>query len=266
MPSGNAYLVVRVGPEERDQAITYGVLILASYDPAVAERPDAPDRLVVAARELLRAYGPIADGGGLSRVAVSAMFGAPGERGSVLRMTFTRAADGWNVPADGERGEIVIPQVRTDLERYPEEETSARSAALAFVSDADHGAYDAAWARTSAFAKALLSRADFERNLAQLPAREGSDVHALNLSFPLPTGPFLPGATMVAWADRATAVGPTVEMLVLRLDDDVEWRVSDVIEWGPALEPVVLMRRAQPPRVGVRVPSGLPPPSEWSHQ
>jgi hypothetical protein len=63
-----------------------------------------------------------------------------------------------------------------------------------------------------------------------------------------------------------TAIGPTVEMLVLRLDDDIEWRVTDVVEWGSALEPLVLTRSAQAPGVGARDPSGVPPPSEWSPQ
>lgn len=266
MPSGKAYLVLRVGPEEASGESTYGVLVLASLDAGDAQRSDTPDRLVVAARELVRAYGPIADAGGFSRLAVTAMFGTPGEKGVALRLTFTRSAESWDAPIDGERSAVMIPRVETELTRYPDEETNARRSAIAFISDIDHRDYDPAWARTSAFAKVLLSRADFERNLRRLPARDAGQVHELTLSIPLSAGPFLPGVTMVAWEGRATAVGPTVEMLVLRLDDDVEWRVSDVIEWGPALEPLVLTRRVQAPGVDVRGSSGLPPPSEWSHQ
>lgn len=235
-PSGSAYLVLRAGPEEREGAITWDVLFVAGYDATALEHPDTPDRLAAAAAEILGAYGPIAETGGLARLSTTAMFGQPGESGSVVRFTFTRDATGWKPPASGERGTARFPPLRAELARHPDEETNAREAAAAFISAIDRADYEAAWARTSALAKAAMSRADFERELEQLPHADVDRPPELHLAFALPMGRFLPGANMVAWAPRATAVGPIVEVVVLRLDDDIEWRVVGVAGWSARRE------------------------------
>jgi hypothetical protein len=61
MPSGKAYLVLRSGPEQRVDTLTWEVLYLAGHDASEPARPDAQEGLAAVARDLLRAFSPIAE-------------------------------------------------------------------------------------------------------------------------------------------------------------------------------------------------------------
>jgi len=230
MPSGDAYLVLRAGPERLADGIAWDVLYLAGHDGgAELARRDAQDRLAAIAHDLLEAFRPIAELGDVDRFSVTAAFGKPGGSAAVERLWFRRDAATWHADA-AERGSAQLPAVDTDIAREPHEEASARDAAAEFIADADRADYDAAWAKTSARIKAVMSRVEFERNLAAIRAVESDHDRKLFVSFSVPVEPFLPGATMVAWVGRATDDGPAVETLELRLDDDMEWRVSGVVK------------------------------------
>jgi hypothetical protein len=242
-PSGNAYLVLRAGPARHDPALTWDVLYLAGHDAGELARPDAQDRLAVVARELVAAFAPMAEIGHIERLSITAMFGKPDAAGRVERLWFTRDAAGWHAAvAAGERGVTHVPPVQIALSRDPGEEASARDVAAEFISDVDRDDYDAAWARTSALAKAIVSRADFERTLEQLPDPDRDRDGDLYLTF-VAAQRFLPGANMIAWVARETAVGRIVEMLSLRLDDDMTWRVADVAGLAAAPAPSAVVRR-----------------------
>jgi hypothetical protein len=114
--------------------------------------------------------------------------------------------------------------------RDRDEEASARDAAAEFLSGGDRADWDAAWSRTSARVKAVMSRVDFERRLSAMPHVDSAGGDRLYLSFAAPGERFLPGALIDAWLARETADGPAVEALTLRLDDDLEWRVAGVLE------------------------------------
>ena len=232
MPSGEAYLVLRAGPERLADGIAWDVLYLAGYDGgAELARPDAQDRLAAIAHDLLEAFRPIAELGQVDRFSVTAAFGKPGGSAAVERLWFRRDAATWHADAAAaERGSAQLPAVDTDIAREPHEEASARDAAAEFIADADRADYDAAWAKTSARVKAMMSRVEFERHLAAIRAVESDDDRKLFMSFSVPVERFLPGANMVAWVGCATDDGPAVETLELRLDDDMEWRVSGVVQ------------------------------------
>jgi hypothetical protein len=229
MPSGEAYFVLRAGPERLADGIAWDILYLAGYDGgAELGRPDAQDRLAAIAHDLLEAFRPIAELGQVDRFSVTAAFGKPGGSAAVERLWFRRDAATWHAEA-AERGSAQLPAVNADIAREPQEEASARDAATEFLADADRADYDAAWAKTSARVKAMMSRVEFERHLAAIRAVESDDDRKLFMSFSVPVERFLPGANMVAWVGRATEDGPAVETLELRLDDDMEWRVAGVV-------------------------------------
>ena len=231
MPSGEAYLVLRAGPEQLADGIVWDVLYFAGYDAAELAPPDAQDRLAAIARELLEAFRPIADLAQVDRFSVTAAFGKPGGSAALERLWFRRDAATWRAEvAAAERGAARLPTVDTDIAREPQEEASARDAAAGFISDTDRADYDAAWEKTSARVKAVMSRVDFERHLAAIRAVESDDERKVFVSFSVPVERFLPGSNMVAWVARTTDDGPAVETLELRLDDDMEWRVSGVVQ------------------------------------
>jgi hypothetical protein len=234
MPSGKAYLVLRSGPEQRDDALTWEVLYLAGDDASELARPDAQEALAAFAQDLLGAFSPIAELAQVGRLSVTAAFGKPGGSAATERLSFTRDAAGWHADASAaERAVAQFPTVDTEVARDPQEEASARDAAAEFISNADRADYDAAWAKTSARVKAMMSRADFERHLEGLPEPDGASERDIFVSFEARVKQFLPGASMMAWVARATAGGPVVETLELRLDDDMEWRISGVAELAP---------------------------------
>jgi hypothetical protein len=231
MPSGEAYLVLRAGLEQVADGIVWDVLYLAGYDPAELAPPDAQGRLAAFAQDLLEAFRPIADLAQVDRFSVTAAFGKPGGSAVVERLWFRRDAATWRADAAAaERGAAQLPKVETDVAREPREEASARDAAAGFISDTDRADYDAAWEKTSARVKAMMSRVEFERHLAAIRAVESDDERKVFVSFSVPVERFLPGANMVAWVARTTDDGPAVETLELRLDDDMEWRVSGVVQ------------------------------------
>jgi hypothetical protein len=133
-----------------------------------------------------------------------------------------------------------VPAFHDEIVRDREEERSARDAAAGFISDADNADYDAAWARTSALAKAMMSRVDLERVLAPMAHVGSAGDPTLYLSYSAPPGRILPGAFMEAWLVRDTVGGPIVDSLVLRFDDDLEWRVAGMLELTTAPAPSVL--------------------------
>ncbi len=243
MPSGSAYLVLRAGPERRGGVLTWEVVYLAGDGARTLTQPEVQGWLGRAAGELVEAFAPMAEVGGLEHLSVTAVFGAPGGVGAVERRGFTRDGTGWHVAsAPPERGDGRVPPVRLDIVRDPEAEVSARAAAASFIRDADRADYDAAWARTSALVKAKTSRAEFERCLETRPAADPGRVGDLTVSFYSPLEPFLPGSTMLAWVGRSTSTGPTLELLSLRLDDDMEWRVAGEAAWSAQPPPSAATR------------------------
>jgi hypothetical protein len=255
MPSGHAYLVLSVGPAQRDGAIAFDILYLAGADSAELARPDAQERLAAVAREFVAALAPVVDAAPVEHLSVSAMFGKPGQGGAVERRWFARDGAGWREnPRATERGVAQVPPVDPTFTRDRDEEAGAREAAAEFISDAARGDYDAAWARTSAIVKAVMSRADFERTLAQL-TRSGRGGEAdVYVSFPVPMERFLPGSMMEAWMAREAADGPVVETLALRLDDDMQWRVANVVQLVRTPPPPTTVGQAKAPALETRAP------------
>jgi hypothetical protein len=232
-PSGSGYVVLRAGPEQRDGAVSWDILYLAGYDRAELDRPNAPERLAAAAREFVAAFGPLAELAGVDRLSVTAVFGTPGASASVQRLRFTRDASGWRLGDHEERGVSEMPRMSLQVVRDQEEEASARRVAAEFITDAERADYDAAWEKTSARVKAIMSRTEFARHLSQLATSRDVSEGEVFVSFGAPLQRFLPGSNIEAWIARKTAAGPAVQALELRLDDDMEWRVSAVIELIP---------------------------------
>jgi hypothetical protein len=248
MPSGKAYLVLRVGGEQRGGVAACDVLYLAGDDGAELTRPETQERLVAVAREFLTAFAPIAEAASVARLSVTAMFGRPGASAAVQRLWFVRQPAGWRAEPDAtERGVAQVPSIGVSVVRDPDEEHGARSAAAEFLSDADRADYDAAWARTSALVKAAMSRADFERILAARPRSSGDDDGDLYVTFSAPVDRFLPGANMEAWVARQTPGGPILETLALRLDDDMEWRVAAALQLTRTPAPTGAVGQAEIP-------------------
>lgn len=129
--------------------------------------------------------------------------------------------------------------------RDRDEETSARVAAARFISDADRADFDAAWARTSALAKAATSRTEFERHLAPLRHADAAGEAKLYLSIPASAYRFLPGSFMEAWVEREAEGGSRIQVLELRLDDDLEWRIAAFLEMAPGPARSVTSARPQ---------------------
>src|SRR5690242_5150757 len=229
-PSGHAYVVLNIEPQQRDGAIAGDILYLAGEDPVELARAGAQERLASAAREVVAAITPLLEVSPLQRVSIAAVFGKPGRSGIAERHWFTRQEGGWRAEARAsERAAAQVPEVPASALRDAESEARAHAVAAGFISDADRSDYDAAWAKTSAVVKAAMSRADFDRSLAEL-ARPRRDDGAPYLCFPVAAGRFLPGTNVEAWLARETATGPIVEVLALRLDDDLQWRVAAVVE------------------------------------
>ncbi len=240
MPSGDAYLVLRAGAERVGDGLVWDVLYLAATDPAELARPEAEARLASIARDVAQAFRPLAETARAGRLFVTAMFGKPGTNGAIAQLRFTREEGRWRGDGNAARRAVApIPRVHIEVFRDPDEEVSARVAATDFLADADRADYDAAWARTSAVVKAVMSRAEFERHLSALP-RTGARGE-LYLSFSPSLERFVPGALMVAWLGLDTADGPGVQALALRLDDDLEWRVVGVATATASPDPPVAL-------------------------
>jgi hypothetical protein len=230
-PSGGAYLVLRAGPEQLDDGSAWGVVYHAGDDAEAPARPGAEAGLVSVANELLEAFAPLADVAQVGRLSVTALFGKTGGIGVMERRWFARDAGRWRADGGARRFAVApVPPIDAALVRHPEEEARARGAAVEFISDADRGDYDAAWSRTSALAKAIMSRTEFERRLSafhHVGTAGGAEPY---LAFPASGEWFLPGALVEAWLARKLVDGPGVQAVVLRLDDDMEWRVATVLE------------------------------------
>jgi hypothetical protein len=247
MPSGDAYLVLGAGPEQRMGGDAWNVLYVAGDDPAELERPETRARLASVAAEFVGAFQPMAELAKVQRLSVAALFGTPGGSGVIEQRWFARGAGPWR--ADGAPRQHAVEQVPTidgKLVRERQEEAAARDAAVEFISDARRADYDAAWARTSAFTKTTMSRAEFDRHLASMRPVEVPRDAKLYLSFPA-TERFLPGSFVEAWLARETADGSGVQALTLRLDDDMEWRVAGLLDVSVAPPtPVLASPRKDP--------------------
>jgi hypothetical protein len=252
MPSGHAYLVLSVEPEQRDDALTCEVLYLAGDDAVELARPGAQERVAAAAREFLAAFAPLVEIAPVERFSVTAMFGKPGRSGAFERLWFARAEGAWQPEAGAsERAVAQVPPIPINVLRDPDKEASAHATAAEFISDADRADYDAAWAKTSAVVKAFMSRADFERTLSERARPRGDENGKLYLSFPVQADRLLPGSNVEAWVARETAGGPIVETLALRLDDDLRWRVAAVVQLRRTAAASATARRARTPAVEV---------------
>ena len=250
-PSDDAYLVLRAVPERRADGLALDVVYLAAADVAELARPERSRRLAASARDLVRAFGTIAEVAQAKRVSVSAVFGAPAGAAEVHRLVFTREPAGWRQEeAEGPDAAARLPPFSAEVVRDPAEEAGARRAAEAFISDVDRADYDAAWTKASAVVKAAMSRVEFQRRLDALPRAGDESGEVPYISFSLPMLRFLPGALIVAWIERATAVGTALEMLVLRLDDDMEWRVAGIAELTEATAASAMSAYADPVPAG----------------
>lgn len=238
MPSGDAHLILGSAPSRRDDHVVWDVVYLAEGTAAARDEPGDRERRAVVARELLEAFRLLAEVAHADQLTVTAVLGRPGARGAAERHGFDRRSGDWR--ADGAPSWLVVPRVPSvvpDVVRDPDAEDRAREAAAAFLLDADRADYDAAWERTSPLAKAVMSRAEFERRLASSSAARPVGT-APYLAFPAPASPFLPGAFIEAWITRESPRGASVETLTMRLDDDMEWRVAGVAKLTTARPPV----------------------------
>ena len=241
MPSGATYLLLRAGPAQLGDAVAWDVLYQAGQEPEDLVRPDAEAGRASAAHELFEVFRPFAEMAHLEHLSVTAMFGEPGGSGAIEQRWFARDAGSWH--AEGVPRRLAVAQVPAFDRRgarEPEEEDRARDAAAQFISDADRADYDAAWSRTSALAKAELSRTEFDRRLAARSHADTAGDPKLYLLFAPPGSRFLPGSFVEAWIVRETADGFGIEALVMRVDDDFEWRVAAVVELsGPPAAPTI---------------------------
>ncbi len=247
MPSGEAYLVLGAGPEQRMGSDAWNVVYVAGHDPAELAQPEIRARLASIAADLVGAFQPVAELAKVQRLSVAALFGTPGGSGVIEQRWFARGAGPWR--ADGAPRQYAVEQVPAvdgKIVRERQEEAAARDAAVEFMSDAGRADYDAAWARTSAFTKTTMSRAEFDRHLASMRPVDAPGDAKLYLAFPA-TERFLPGSFMEAWLARETAEGSGVQALSLRLDDDMEWRVAGLVDVSvPPQTPVLASPRADP--------------------
>lgn len=240
MPSGDAYLVLGAGLEERSGGDAWNVLYVAGDDPAALGRPETGARLASIASDLVDAFHPIAELAKVKRLSVAALLGKPGASGAIEQRWYARDGRGWR--ADGAPRDYAVEQVPAidgQGVRDRQEEAAARDVATEFMSDAGRADYDAAWARTSAFVKATMSRAEFDRYLAAMRPVDAAHDARLYLAFPA-TGRFLPGSLMEAWFARDAVDGAGVQALTLRLDDDMEWRVVGLVDVSAAPPPPVV--------------------------
>lgn len=257
-PSGGAYLVLRADPEQTEDGVAFTVMYHTGGDAEAPNQPGAEADLALAAGELLEAFGPLANVVQAERLTIVAISGKPGGHGAIEQRVFVRDARRWR--PDGPARRRALPQVPTSdagmMVRDRDEETSARDAAAKFISDADRADFDAAWARTSALAKAATSRAEFERHLAPLRHADAAGEAKLYLSIAAPAYRFLPGSFMEAWVEREAEGGSRIQVLALRLDDDLEWRIASFLEIAP--RPARSVTSARPQGQPARATAGEP--------
>jgi hypothetical protein len=234
LPAGDAHLILASGPSRRGDLMVWDVVYLAGEDPAALEDASERARRASVAGELLETFRLLAEVTQSSRLSVTAILGTPGARGVAEQYGFERAGGRWR--ADAVPAQLAVPRVPTiapGVVRDRDAEDRARDAAAAFIADAERGDFDAAWERTSPLAKAVMSRAEFERRVGSAGAEHPRETLPY-LAFPAPAGPFLPGAFIDAWITDESPRGASVETLTMRLDDDMEWRVAGVAKLARA--------------------------------
>jgi hypothetical protein len=230
-PAGATYLILRAGPVGLGDVLGWDVLYQAGVDTEELSRPEAEAARASAACELLEAFRSLAEMEHLDHLSVTAVLGKPGGSAAIEQRRFARDAGRWRAEGLPSRGDVAQGPALGGLRaRDPEEEDRARAAAALFISDVDRADHEAAWSRTSALAKAVMSRAEFDRRLSVLPQVDTANRPELYLAFPASEERFLPGSFVEAWFVRETAAGLLVGALAMRLDDDFEWRVAAVLD------------------------------------
>ncbi|HYS79849.1 MAG TPA: hypothetical protein VEM76_04035 [Anaeromyxobacteraceae bacterium] len=228
-PAGGAFLLLGAGPLQAFGRGAWSITYAAAPDRSAAAGAVARQRLGAAADILFGTYQLLAEAEGLDLVSVTALFGAPGERGLAEQIWYRRDQLGWKATAPLERPIQVVPSQPASVGRELAEEGGAREIAREFLLDVDHADYDAAWQLSSAVVKATFSRAAFERQLRALPTASPAPTRQeLCWSFPATGGGFIPGAELEVWFARATAAGGALDAVRLRLDDDMTWRVASL--------------------------------------
>jgi hypothetical protein len=232
-PRAGAFLVLGSGPVQLGSRTSWSVTYQAATDRASADAPEARERLGVTAESLRLAYGLVADAAGADLLAVTAVFGAPGESGITEQITFVRDGDTWHRSSGTSRGELHLVPVLPGADRDLDAEKKAVQVALEFLGAVDRAEYDAAWDLSSAVVKATLSRAKFQQQLRALASHPGAERHELYRTLPIREGGLIPGSELEVWFAFPNGTRSSVESVLLRLDDDLELRVAGVKEVSP---------------------------------
>lgn len=214
-------IVARTG----DGAPSLDVAYVASSDAAAAGAADAPRRAAAAAALLIEALGPMLPPE-VRGADVTAVFGAPGTWGVGVPAHAVREVAGWGAWDAGAPHLVLVPPLPLPLARSAEGERAAVEAARTFLTLADEGDGDGAWALASATIKATTSRRSFEEALwpggrkgPRGPRRERFRQYAVH------TGAFGTGDVLLV----CFASARDVESVQMRLDDDQEWRVAEFV-------------------------------------
>ncbi len=214
-------IVVRTsdGPPSLD------VAYVASPDVASASVADAPRRAAATAALLLEALGPMLPPE-VRGADVTAVFGAPGTWGLGVPAHAAREVAAWGAWDTGAFHRVLVPPLPLPVARSAEGERKAVEAARTFLTLADEGDGDGAWALASATIKATTSRRSFEEALWPDGRKSsGGSRRERFRQYEVHTGAFRTGdALLVCFAsDR------DVESVQMRLDDDQEWRVAEFV-------------------------------------
>jgi hypothetical protein len=221
-PDGGAYLVLAAGPVKVGPRLAWSVAYVAAPDRGVATAPGTDERLRRAADALFRSQRLLAELAGVDLFSVNALFGAPGERGVSLELTYARGADAWHASPTVFSDEVAeTPMLPARLDRDPPEESSAVEVALRFLEHVDQREFDAAWDLSSAVVKATMSRVSFEQQLGAVAQRDAA-AQRQEAFHSFAPGAFIPGASFEIVFERPQAL----EAIVLRLDDDMSWRIA----------------------------------------
>jgi hypothetical protein len=175
----------------------------------------------------------VAEAAGADLLAVTAVFGTPGESGTTEQITYFRDGNTWRRSPGTSRGELRLVPVLPGAGRDLDAEKKAVEVALQFLGAVDRAEYDAAWDLSSAVVKATLSRSKFQQQLRALASRPGAERHELYRSLPIREGGLIPGSELEVWFALPEGTRSSVESVLLRLDDDMELRVAGVKELSP---------------------------------
>jgi hypothetical protein len=233
-PRVGPFLVLGAGPVQLGSRTSWSITYQAAPDRASADAPDSRERLGVTAEILRLTYELVAEAAGADILAVTAVFGAPGESGTTEQITYIRGGETWQRTPGTSRGELrLVPSFPPVIDRVLDVEKKAMRIALEFLGAVDRAQYDAAWDLSSAVVKATLSRARFQDQLRALVSRPGTERHELYQTLPVLADGLIPGSELEVWFVRHHGARSSVESVLLRLDDDMELRVAAVKELVP---------------------------------